>query len=495
MSTTASVDSTKPVRVRIAPSPTGNLHVGTARTALFNYLFAQANHGTFILRVEDTDLERSQEGYTQNIFDGLKGLGLTWTEGPDVGGPYAPYQQSQRLPLYQQWAQRLLEAGHAYYCYKTAAELDAEREQAMANNQAYSYQRLSASQQQALASTDPSRQPCLRFKIPDDRGTITFTDVIRGDVSFDPALLGGDFVLMKSNGTPSYNFAVVVDDITMEISHVIRGEDHIPNTPRQLLLFEAFGVTPPLFAHAGMILAPDRSKLSKRHGATAVSEFLAQGYLPQAFCNFLALLGWSAPNGQEQGTLAEFASQFTLERITHSPAIFDQDKLNWLNGQLIRQLPLPDLLALTKPFLAEIPLSDYNELDVLLLLDSVREPLVTLGELPDAVGYFFGEAVEILPEVVEQALGTPEATAILEGFLRNALSQLDFTSHEALATGIKAFTTSLKPLKAKPIMWAIRAATTGRVHGADLSKTLYLLGHDRTKSRIQEALALCSSPA
>jgi nondiscriminating glutamyl-tRNA synthetase len=483
------------IRVRIAPSPTGYLHVGTARTALFNYLFAKGHQGKFILRIEDTDRERSQEIYTRNIFDSLKALGLFWDEGPDIGGTYGPYAQSERLPIYQEWADKLVQSGHAYYCYHTQAELEADREKAQAEkgNSLYSGACRDASFQQSLAkkpAEDGSeRKPSLRFHIPADRGTLTFRDKIRGDVSFDTSLLG-DFVIMKSDGTPSYNFAVVVDDMLMKITHVIRGEDHISNTPRQIMLYEAFGVQPPEFAHVGMILAPDRTKLSKRHGAVAVSDYIKQGYLPEAFCNFIALLGWSPPDGEEIGTLEHFASQFELERITHHSAIFEKDKLNHINGKLIRTMPVERLLEVARPFLHDFDLNQYCSKKLHMILEAVREPITLLSELPEAVNYFFGQTVIVDAQLVGEVLTGAEPAQVLQRFRDEYLVQADFGSPAALAERLKEFTGNLKPIKTKTIMWTIRAAVTGRTHGADLSKVLYILDRDVVAHRVETALTL-----
>lgn len=478
------------VRVRIAPSPTGNLHVGTARTALFNALFAKAGHGAFVMRIEDTDLERSQADYEQNIYDSLHALGLQWDEGPDVGGPYGPYKQSQRIEIYQEWAERLLKEGKAYYSYETEAELEAERERAKAENRSYRYQRPAYSEEQLAAyQADPTRKPSLRFKVPSHCPTLVLNDLIRGEISFDLSLMD-DFVIVKSNGIASYNFAVVIDDMLMRISHVIRGEDHISNTPKQLLLYEALGVTPPAFAHVGMILAPDRSKLSKRHGATAVSEFIQQGYLPEAFCNFLALLGWSPQDGEEVGTLDHFGQQFTLSRISPSPAIFEADKLNWFNGLYIRQLSLPDLLERARPFLNAFDLSQYPEALLLTMLEAVREKITILGDLPEHVSYFFGQGVILDAALVGEVLMNDEARQVLMAFRDSFLAIADFSSPETLSVALKDFTNTMKPLKTKTVMWAIRTALTGRTQGADLGKTLYLLGAERIRFRVEEALTL-----
>ncbi len=476
------------VRVRIAPSPTGNLHVGTARTALFNYLFAKHHHGKFILRIEDTDLERSEEKYVQDIYDGLKLLGLHWDEGPDVGGPYGPYVQSQRLDLYLEYAQKLLDSGKAYYCYCTPEELDAEKQKAIESKQNYVYSRRCCDPEVAQKlSQDPNRKRALRFKIPDDPKTIVLEDMVRGTVTFETALIG-DFVLIKSNGIASYNFAVVVDDTCMKINHVIRGEDHVSNTPKQILLYQALGEPIPTFAHVSMILAPDRSKLSKRHGATAVAEYIRNGYLPEAFSNFLVLLGWSPPNGEEMGTLEHFATDFTLSRISPSPAIYDQEKLNWINGYYIRQTPLPELLEKAKPFLLAYDLTQYPTEKLLLMLEAVREPITTLSELPNAVSYFFESVPSYEGDVYDTVLKTDDTFNVLRQFQEKTLPGLSFESPEAISAQVKAFAGELKPLKMKTIMWAIRSALTGRVHGADLGKTFYILGKEKVTFRIEKAL-------
>ncbi|MCA9798916.1 MAG: glutamate--tRNA ligase [Cyanobacteria bacterium HKST-UBA04] len=480
-----------PVRVRIAPSPTGNLHVGTARTALFNYLYAKGHQGQFILRIEDTDRQRSEEQYVDDIFKGLKSLGLHWDEGPDCGGQYGPYRQSERFDLYPQYAQQLIDKGLAYPCYLTQDELEAEKEQAKAQKRPYVYSgKCRDPRVREELAKDASRKPSLRFRLPDNPGTLTFHDEVRGELSFDLALLG-DFVIMKNDGTPTYNFAVVVDDMTMGITHVIRGEDHISNTPRQLLLYEALGASPPVFAHVGMILAPDRSKLSKRHGATAVAEFVDQGYLPEAFCNFLSLMGWSPPDGQEVGSLEQFAAQFGFDRLAQSPAVFDIDKLKWLNGQYIRQLPLEDLWVRCQPYLSAYDVSRYDQGRLLMMLEAVREPLTVLSDITEDVAYFFEDHPK-LSEQSQQVFTEADTKRVLEAFQSDFLASARFDTPEALAEDLKTLThtlTSEAGLKTKTVMWAIRSALTGRVRGADLSITLYILGKDAIASRVDYALS------
>lgn len=494
---TSSTPVSAPVRVRIAPSPTGNLHVGTARTALFNYLFAKHHNGTFILRVEDTDLERSSTAFTQNIFDGLRGLGLNWQEGPDVGGQYGPYTQTERLELYRRYAHQLVEQGLAYYDYNTPDVLDAMREVAVANKQPFVYRPDPLTpEQEAHAKATATVPPSIRFRIPRDRQSIVVQDLVRGTVTFDAHTLG-DIVLLKSDGMAAYNFAVVVDDALMKISHVIRGEDHLPNTPKQQLLYEALGWPVPQFAHLGMILAPDRSKLSKRHGATAVSAFVEeQGYLPEAFVNFLALLGWSPASTEEIFSIDELAQQFSLERVAHSGAIFDVEKLKWVNGQYIRSMPIEQLAVKCAPYLTQYPVTQtYTTEQWHLLLEAVREPLVVLSDVTDAVSYFFGETVDIPATLASETLQTDEGKTIIATAVETWLpNHADFTTLETTYATLKILTkTLLKDFKVKTVMWAIRTAVSGRVQGADLGKTLFLLGKQRVATRLQHAVTVANS--
>ena len=317
------------VRVRIAPSPSGNLHIGTARTALFNYLFAKKNNGKFILRIEDTDALRTQQAYVDNIFDSLKALGLNWDEGPDIGGPYGPYTQSKRFDIYPKYIQTLLDKGFAYECFCTPEELEAEKEEAAKNKKAYVYTRkcVNLTEEEKEKLRAEGRKPAIRFNVQKaqaafhDSSILSFEDLVKGHLHMDTNLIG-DFVIMKSNGAPTYNYAVVIDDALMHITHVIRGEDHISNTYKQILIYEALGFEVPKFGHLGMILAPDRSKLSKRHGATAVSDFVKEGYLTEALVNFVALLGWSPSDGQEIKSIDEIAKDFRIEDLSSSNSIF-----------------------------------------------------------------------------------------------------------------------------------------------------------------------------
>lgn len=480
--------SDKQIRVRIAPSPSGNLHVGTARTALFNYLFAKKNNGKYVLRIEDTDLERTEQKFVENIYDSLKAIGLMWDEGPDVGGVYAPYQQSERFDIYKKYAKILLDKGFAYECYCSQEELDKEKEIAIQNKTAYKYSTKcrNLTPEQAEEYEKQGKKPVLRFSVP--QGKMKFKDLVKGELEFDNNLIG-DFVIMKSNGIPTYNFAVVVDDIEMKISHIIRGEDHISNTPKQIMIYQALGADVPEFAHVGMILAPDKSKLSKRHGATAVSDFIAQGYLPEAFVNFIALLGWSPSDGNEIKSLSEIAADFDLEKLSSSNSIFEYDKLNWLNGQYIRSMPIGEITNRAKAYLGKFDLSEYSQEKLERIVEVTREPLVLLSEITDAVSYFFGDAVAVDSEVQTTVLDSETSQKVLADFKETAQG-FDFDSEEALHHSLDEFRAKFKEqgVKPKETMWAIRAAVTGRTKGADICAVLAVLGRDRVIKRVADAI-------
>ena len=477
------------IRVRIAPSPSGNLHVGTARTALFNYLFAKKNGGKFILRIEDTDLERSNAEYIQNIYDSLKALGLNWDEGPDVGGPYGPYQQSDRFDIYPKYAQKLVEMGYAYECFCTPEELEAEKEEAIKNKKAYIYsgkcQNLTEEQKAELRAKGV--KPSIRFKVPLNKD-VAYDDMVKGHLHFDSNLIG-DFVIMKSNGTPTYNFAVVIDDMEMKISHIIRGEDHISNTAKQILIYEALGAEVPKFGHLGMILAPDKSKLSKRHGATAVSEFVEKGYLTEALINFVALLGWSPSDGEEIKTLQEIINDFRIEHISSSNSIFEYDKLNWMNGQYIRKMPIKELVEKIKPYLACYDLSELSAENLEKMVELTKEPLTLLSDITDDVKYFFGKDVEVEEEVQKEVLDTEISQKVLK-YVASVASDWKYDV-EFLHEELQRIRDKFKEedgIKPKLTMWAIRAALTGRTRGADMCGTIEILGKDKVIHRLQKAL-------
>jgi glutamyl-tRNA synthetase len=484
------------VRVRIAPSPSGNLHIGTARTALFNYLFAKKNNGKFILRIEDTDALRTEQEYVDNIFDSLKALGLNWDEGPDVGGNYGPYTQSQRFDIYPKYIQELLDKGFAYECFCTPEELEAEREEATAQKRAYVYSKKCEhlTEEEKAKLRAEGRKPAIRFNIAKaqaafhDSSILEFDDLVKGKLHVDTNLIG-DFVIMKSNGAPTYNYAVVIDDALMKITHVIRGEDHISNTYKQILIFEALGFDVPRFGHLGMILAPDRSKLSKRHGETAVSDFVKEGYLTDALINFVALLGWSPSDGEEIKTVDEIAKDFRINEISSSNSIFEYDKLKWMNSHYIKMLPIEDLKERLKPYLTQYPLDELTDAQYTKMVEITREPLTLLSDITDAVPYFFGKDVKIEPDAWEKALDSDECQNVLKDFIEKAQSWewTEENLHEKLAD-FRAFCKETTGMKPKVTMWAIRAAITGRTCGADMVGILDILGKEISLYRAQKAV-------
>ena len=483
------------VRVRIAPSPSGNLHIGTARTALFNYLFAKKNNGKFVLRIEDTDAERTSQEYIDNIFDSLKALGLNWDEGPDVGGPYGPYTQSERFDIYPKYIQQLLDSGFAYECFCTPEELEAEKEEATRNKKPYVYSKKceNLTEEEKAKLRAEGRKPAIRFNIAKaqkafhDTSILEFEDIVKGKLHMDTNLLG-DFVIQKSNGAPTYNYAVVIDDMLMKISHVIRGEDHISNTYKQILIYEALGAKVPKFGHLGMILAPDRSKLSKRHGATAVSDFVKQGYLTDALINFVALLGWAPSDGEEIKPVEKIAEDFRIHEISSSNSIFEYDKLKWMNSHYIKMLSMDELKQRLMPYLEKYDLSQLTEEQFTRMIEVTREPLVLLSDITDAVSYFFGDSVEVEPQVQTDVLDTETSQEVLKTYLEQS-KDWEYTE-ENLHEKLEAFRGYFKEkgIKPKVTMWAIRAAVTGRTRGADMTAILAILGKEKVEKRIKAAI-------
>ncbi len=471
------------VRVRLAPSPTGHLHIGTARTAVFNWLYARHEGGTFILRVEDTDRERSHPAYTQNILDGLQWLGLQWDEGPIF--------QSDRLAHYRTAIQSLLDQGYAYYCYCTPAELDALRAEQKAKGVAprYDNRHRHLTPEQQAAFDAEGRMPVIRFKIDDDR-VIQWQDRVRGLVSWQGADLGGDMVIARAAprgeiGYPLYNLVVVVDDIAMGITDVIRGEDHIGNTPKQLLLYEALGAPPPTFAHTPLILNQTGQKLSKRDGVTSISEFRAMGYLAPAMVNYMTLLGWSPPEGIGELFSLEVAAQhFSFERINKAGAKFDWDKLNWLNRQYIQQLDRESLLQMLIPFWQEAGYTFDPQGDrpwLLLLAELLQPSLNTLQEAVSQAALFFVPEVTLDSEATTQ-LAQPQSTEIIAAIASQLSQQTSFSVE--LGQHLVQQTTKALGVKKGAVMRSLRAALTGAVHGPDLMVTwqiLHLRGWDQSR--------------
>lgn len=474
------------VRVRFAPSPTGELHVGGARTALFNWLFARKHQGVFMLRFEDTDIERNRPELIEPILESLRWLGLLWDEGP--------YFQSQRLNLYREWAERLLSEGKAYRCYCTPEELEAKRKAALAAKQKPKYdgrcRALTAQEEQKFLSE--GRRPALRLKIP-QAGTITVEDAIRGRVEFDFSELD-DFIILRSDGRPTYNFAVVVDDVTMGITHVIRADEHLNNTPKQILIYQAFGVPIPVFAHVPMVLAKDRSKLSKRHGATAVFEFRDRGVLPEALVNYLARLGWSHGD-QEIFTTEELIENFSLEAVHPSAAIFDEEKLFWVNQHYIKTGDPKRLGELVRPFLVKLNIMSEAEAqavptDVLARLVMLfRERAKTLIELAEPARYMLTDNFPYDSEAVQKFL-TPEKIVLLRG-LAEALAHVESFTAAELERAARAYLES-QGKALKDIAQACRVALTGRTAGAGLFETMELIGRERVLARLRRAGASAS---
>jgi len=460
------------VRVRFAPSPTGSLHVGNARTALFNWLLARGRHGTFILRIEDTDAARSTRESEASMLRDLRWLGLDWDEGPDIGGPRGPYRQTERMHLYRSYAQELLAAGHAYYCFCSSAQLEADRQEAAALGRPIQYpgtcRRLTREQaEQRLAAGE---HPAIRFRVPEHRDVV-FTDEVRGDVRFQTDVIG-DPIIVRADGMPAYNFAVVVDDALMEVTHVIRGEDHISNTPRQILLYEALGFTPPAFAHLSLVMGPDHTPLSKRHGATSVSEFRAKGYLPEALVNYLALIGWSPGHDEELLPIDELARRFSLRAVGHSAGVFDEEKLAWANRHYLKMADPLRLAQLSVPFFEQAGVAMAPQASGLEFLASAMAmasaSVDRLNQVPARLALLFDFSADRALEDahIREELSTAGARAVvtaLAGTLANA-PRLDRERFRAAADQVKAATGQ----KGKALFHPIRIALTGRAEGPEL---------------------------
>ncbi|MFM7885252.1 MAG: glutamate--tRNA ligase [Pseudanabaena sp.] len=476
------------VRVRIAPSPTGNLHIGTARTAVFNWLYARHHKGTFILRIEDTDRERSKDEYTQNILEGLAWLGIDFDEGP--------FFQTQRSDRYIAAVQKLLDKKKAYFCYCTETELDVMREAQKANKQAprYDNRHRHLTDEQRQAFEIEGRRPVIRFVIEEPR-TITWNDLVRGTVSWSSSDLGGDMVIARVDdegniGLPLYNFAVVVDDIDMQITQVIRGEDHIANTAKQILIYEALGATPPQFGHTPLILNQQGAKISKRDGATSVWEFRNMGYIPEAFNNYMALLGWSPTDGKELFTLQEASQIFSFDRVNKAGARFDWDKLNWINSQYLHSLPIEDICDRLTPFLKEAGY-DLTSVDRRWLIDLTKLIAPSLTLLTDAatISKFFFTDFE---DYTEEAKTTLQGEAIVDIItaLIDALKETPDLEADSAGEIIKTVTKS-QGVKKGVVMKSLRAALTGDLHGPEILPTFVLL-HRKGSAlpRLQRALAV-----
>lgn len=480
------------VRVRFAPSPTGMLHLGGARTALFNWAFARKHGGVFILRIEDTDLTRSTEESVGVILESLKWLGLFWDEGPEVGGPYGPYFQSQRLHLYREYAEKLKSTGFAYECFCAPEELKMRKEATIAQGRSWRYDRkcLHLSEKERRAFLEEGRKPVLRFRVPE--GVTTFVDMLRGEVTFDNEELD-DFVILKSDGMPTYNFACVVDDALMRITHVIRGDDHISNTPRQVLLYKALGFPCPQFAHVPMILGKDKTRLSKRHGSPSVTYYRDMGYLPEAMVNYLARLSWAT--GEEEKeifTREEIIERFSLEQVTKHAAVFDLDKLNWMNSVYLRSADplrlrdiLVDILKRNGVIRDEECTPEFLEYCTRIIL-LMRERIRYVAQILEDAAYFFTEHYEYDPQAVETVLykdAVPEVLQVSFELLRN----LETFNAATIEAAIRE-EAGQRGMKAAQFIHPLRVAVSGKKVGPGLFELLEVLGKERVLARVARTL-------
>src|SRR3989338_6018873 len=472
------------IRVRIAPSPTGSLHLGTVRTALYNYLFARKNKGKFILRIEDTDQERNKDEYTKEILDGFNWLNIKFDEGP--------YYQSERMDLYRKLAQKLTNEGKAYHCFCTQEELDELRkiQRAAKVPERYDNRHRNLTEEQKRKFISENKKPVIRFKLPDHLD-IKWDDEIRGHICVNTNDLGGDPVIMRADGVPLYNFAVVVDDGDMKMTHVIRGDDHLHNTAKQIPIFEALGFPVPIFAHAPLIFTHDREKLSKRkHGDIAnIDKYQKEGYLPEAMANYLVHMSWTQPDKPEEEIfkIDAVALKFELSRIRKSSAVYDLPKLNWFNNHYIKEKSLSEIYELSKRFLEkDLNLSIYPKDQILKMIDAVRSGLNKLDELPGLIKFFFDDKFDFSRDEVTSALHSPNAGKVLKAVLEKIDSFNFSDSHECKA---KVDTIGKElGLKGKDLYWPLRIALSGSNKGPDLGLIISLLGKDKVKARIQRAL-------
>ena len=479
---------TNEIRVRYAPSPTGHLHIGNARTALFNYLYARNKGGKFIIRIEDTDQKRNIEGGEESQLKYLKWLGMDWDEGVDVGGEYGPYRQSERNDIYQTYYNELLEKGLAYKCYCTEEELEKEREEQMAKNETPHYsgkcRHLTIEEQQQLEAE--GRQPSIRFKVPQGK-IFSFDDMVKGQVSFESDGIG-DHVIVKKDGIPTYNFAVTIDDHLMEISHVLRGDDHISNTPKQLMIYEALGWTPPIFGHMTLIVNESRKKLSKRD--ESIIQFIEQyeelGYIPEALFNFITLLGWSPEGEEEIFTREEFINMFDPSRLSKSPALFDKQKLAWMNNQYMKQIELDRVVEFALPHLVKsgcvkATRTEEENAWVRELIELHQEKMSYGAEIVELTELFFNEEVR-MDEEAKEIISEEQVPEVLSAFLTEIETLEPFTAEE-IKKSVKAVQKSTGH-KGKKLFMPLRVAATGQVHGPDLMKTIELLGKEKVKTRL-----------
>jgi len=480
------------IRVRFAPSPTGYLHIGGARTALFNWLYARHYKGTFILRIEDTDQVRSTEEAVNVILEGMKWLGLDWDEGPGKGGEYGPYYQMQRLYLYQEYTEKLLKDKKAYRCYCTREELAESREKRTKEGKNPKYDRhcINLSEEQRKKYEAEGRKPVVRLKIPAKK--IVFNDLFRGEVAFDGGLLS-DFVIMKSDGIPTYNYAVVIDDALMKITDVMRGDDHISNTPKQILIYEALGFTVPKFAHIPMIMGPDHTRLSKRHGATSVMEYKKMGYIPVAVVNYIAHLGWSSGGEREIFTKEELIKEFSLDKISKHAAIFSMEKLNWFNGEYLKKMSIDSLTKMLLPFLKDVnyieneeSLSPAKNEYIKEVVKLMQGRIKNFSQFIDYADYFFVDKMDIEPQAFQKILSKEGVPNILQT-LQEKLSSIEYWNEENIENAVREVASSMQ-IKGGQIIHPTRVALSGKKVGPGLFELMVVLGQDETIKRLKEAI-------
>ncbi len=488
------------VRTRIAPSPTGPAHIGTARTALFNYLFAKQNNGKFILRIEDTDKERSEQKWTDEIIEELKWLGISWDEGPDISGEFEPYKQSQRLDIYKKYLEQLLIEEKAYYCFCTEEELEAKRQEQMGRGLAPKYDGKCTHLSKEIVDKNiaEGKSSVIRFKVQNKK--VKFDDLIRGQVEFDASLLG-DVVIAKNLSSPLYHFAVVVDDFLMQISHVIRGEEHLSNTPRQILIQEALGFYKPIYAHLPLMLNLDKSKMSKRQGDVAISDYHKNGYLPEALINFMVLLGWNPGTDKEMFTLAHLVKEFSIEKVQKAGAVFNVQRLDFLNGLYIREKAIDKLTELCIPYLKESGLlveGQFSQNKLQEIVEVSRTRMKKLSEISSLSDFFFSNKLIYDKDLLQWQKAEDEAIKESLMFSRNILLENKTWELKDLETELFTGAEKFNLQKGYPeknkgyLLWPLRVALSGKSTSPSPFEIAYILGKEKTLKLVDEAIKIIS---
>ncbi len=474
------------LRVRFAPSPTGKLHIGNARTAMINYMLSKKCGGKFVLRIEDTDFERSTKESEISILKDLEWLGLEWDEGPDKGGEFAPYRQSERFNIYKEFTGKLLKNGYAYKCFCSAEEIEDMRKLCIKEGKQprYNGKCRNLTEDEIKDLEKQGKKYSIRFKV-EEGVNIIVDDIIRGKVEFNSSNIGGDFIIVRSDGVPVYNYIVVIDDYLMNITHVIRGEDHLSNTPKQILVARALNIPSPKYAHHALILGPDRAKLSKRHGITSVSNYREDGYLPEALFNYLSLLGWSSESGEEIFSKQELIKEMDLARIGKSAAVFDFKKLKWINSLYIREYPVEKLTELIKPFIEKLgyDLSMYQNEWLKEVIDALKGNIEILSDIKEWIGIFLDECItydETCKEIIKNDL----TDVLVESFESHVNKHVNITK-ESYVEIMKAVIKETG-LKGKKLFMPVRVLVTGKTKGPDLDKTLVILGKEKILKRIAD---------